>query len=109
MNNSLFQITQEFLELASMIEDAGGEVNDSILEELAISRENFAHKAQGYTSLILKWESEIEAAAAETAAILLKLLYTTVFAGGRDFNLKQVHGVTTAIIVWIYFHNTLHY
>ena len=69
MNNSLFQITQEFLELASMIEDAGGEVNDSILEELAISRENFAHKAQGYTSLILKWESEIEAAAAEIKRI----------------------------------------
>jgi hypothetical protein len=66
---NLYQITQEFLELASMIEDAGGEVNDSILEELAISRENFAHKAQGYTSLILKWESEIEAAAAEIKRI----------------------------------------
>jgi hypothetical protein len=66
---NLFQITQEFLELASMIEDAGGEVNDAILEELAISRENFAHKAQGYTSLILKWDSEIEAAAAEVKRI----------------------------------------
>jgi hypothetical protein len=66
---NLYQITQEFLELASMIEDAGGEVNDAILEELAISRENFAHKAQGYTSLILKWDSEIEAAAAEVKRI----------------------------------------
>lgn len=62
---NLFQITQEFLELASLIEEAGGEVNDAILEELAISRDNFAHKAEGYTKLILKWESESEAAAAE--------------------------------------------
>jgi hypothetical protein len=62
---NLFQITQEFLSLASLIEEAGGEVNDAILEELAISRDNFAHKAEGYTKLILKWESESEAAAAE--------------------------------------------
>jgi len=66
---NLYQITQEFLELASMIEDAGGEVNDAILEELAISRENFSHKAEGYARLILKWESEIEAAAAEVKRI----------------------------------------
>jgi hypothetical protein len=66
---NLYQITQEFLELASMIEDAGGEVNDAILEELAISRENFSHKAEGYARLILKWDSEIEAAAAEVKRI----------------------------------------
>lgn len=52
-----------------MIEDAGGEVNDAILEELAISRENFSHKAEGYARLILKWDSEIEAAAAEVKRI----------------------------------------
>lgn len=66
---NLYQITQEFLELASIIEDAGGEVNDAILEELAISRENFSHKAEGYARLILKWDSEIEAAAAEVKRI----------------------------------------
>ena len=66
---NLYQITQEFLELASMIEDAGGEVNDAILEELAISRDNFSHKAEGYTRLILKWDSEIEAAAAEVKRV----------------------------------------
>ena len=66
---NLYQITQEFLELASMIEDAGGEVNDAILEELAISRDNFSHKAEGYARLILKWDSEIEAAAAEVKRI----------------------------------------
>jgi len=66
---NLYQITQEFLELASMIEDAGGEVNDAILEELAISRENFSHKAEGYARLILKWDSEIETASAEIKRI----------------------------------------
>jgi len=66
---NLYQITQEFLELASMIEDAGGEVNDAILEELAISRDNFSHKAEGYARLILKWDSEIETASAEIKRI----------------------------------------
>jgi hypothetical protein len=66
---NLYQITQEFLELASIIEDAGGEVNDAILEELAISRDNFSHKAEGYARLILKWDSEIEVASVEIKRI----------------------------------------
>lgn len=69
MSNTLFQITQEFLALASMIEEAGGEATDAVMEELAISRENFQHKAEGYARLILKWESEIEAASAEIKRI----------------------------------------
>ena len=67
--SKLWNITQEFLTLASIIEEAGGEATDELLEELAISRENFAHKAEGYTRLILKWESEIDAAAAEIKRI----------------------------------------
>jgi hypothetical protein len=66
---SLWQITQEFLSLASLIEEAGGEATDQVMEELSISRENFSHKAEGYASLILKWESEIEAASAEIKRI----------------------------------------
>jgi len=69
MSNSLWQITQEFLSLASLIEEAGGEATDQVMEELSISRENFSHKAEGYASLILKWESEIEAASAEIKRI----------------------------------------
>ena len=69
MSNSLWEITQEFLALASLIEEAGGEATDEVQEELAISRENFAHKAEGYSKLILKWESEIEAASAEEKRI----------------------------------------
>ena len=66
---ALWEITQEFLALASMIEEAGGEATDEVMEELAISRENFAHKAEGYAKLILKWESEVDAAAAEIKRI----------------------------------------
>lgn len=69
MSNTLFQITQEFLSLASLIEEAGGEATDAVMEELAISRENFQHKAEGYARLILKWESEIDAASAEIKRI----------------------------------------
>jgi hypothetical protein len=67
--SSLWNITQEFLSLASLIEEAGGEATDQVMEELAISRENFKHKAEGYASLILKWESDIEAASAEIKRI----------------------------------------
>jgi hypothetical protein len=66
---NLWEITQEFLALASLIEDAGGEATDEVMEELAISRENFQHKAEGYARLILKWESEIDAASAEIKRI----------------------------------------
>jgi hypothetical protein len=67
--NTLYEITQEFLALASLIEEAGGEATQEVMEELAISRENFQHKAEGYTRLILKWESEIDAASAEIKRI----------------------------------------
>ena len=66
---ALWEITQEFLALASLIEEAGGEATDEVMEELAISRENFAHKADGYAKLILKWDSEVDAASAEIKRI----------------------------------------
>jgi hypothetical protein len=66
---TLWEITQEFLSLASIIEEAGGEATDELMEELAINRENFGHKAEGYAKLILKWESEIDTAAAEIKRI----------------------------------------
>jgi hypothetical protein len=66
---ALWEITQEFLALASLIEEAGGEATDEVMEELAISRENFAHKAEGYAKLILKWDSEVDAASAEIKRI----------------------------------------
>jgi hypothetical protein len=69
MNTTLWNITQEFLSLASLIEEAGGEATDEVLEELAISRDNFQYKAENYARMILKWESEIEAASDEEKRI----------------------------------------
>lgn len=69
MATTLWEITQEFLSLASYIEEAGGEATDEMMEELAINRENFGHKADGYAKLILKWESEIDTASAEIKRI----------------------------------------
>jgi len=66
---TLWEITQEFLSLASYIEEAGGEATDEMMEELAINRDTFSHKAEGYSKLILKWESEIDTAASEIKRI----------------------------------------
>lgn len=51
------------------MEENGGEVNDEIMEELAIRRENFQYKAEAYAKFILKLESEAEQAAAEIKRI----------------------------------------
>jgi hypothetical protein len=62
---SIWNISQQYLELASIIEEAGGELTSEMEQELIITRESFAAKAEGYAKLILKLESEAEAAAAE--------------------------------------------
>jgi hypothetical protein len=51
------------------MEENGGEVNDEIIEELAIRRENFQYKAEAYAKFILKLESEADQAAAEIKRI----------------------------------------
>jgi len=66
---TLWQLTQDELSFISMMEDMGGEVNDEIMEELAIRRENFQYKAEAYAKFILKLESEAEQAAAEIKRI----------------------------------------
>jgi len=66
---SLWQLTQEELSFISLMEENGGEVTDEILEDLAIRRDNFTHKAEAYTKFILKLESEAEQAAAEIKRI----------------------------------------
>jgi len=66
---SLFQLTLEELSFIEMMEETGGEVTDEIMEDLAIRRDNFQHKAEAYTKFILKLESEADAAAAEIKRI----------------------------------------
>jgi hypothetical protein len=66
---SLWQLTQEELSFISLMEENGGEVTDELLEELAIRRDNFSHKAEAYAKFILKLESESEQAADEIKRI----------------------------------------
>jgi hypothetical protein len=66
---TLWQLTQEELSFISLMEETGGEVNDEIMEELAIRRDNFQSKAEAYAKFILKLESEAEQAAAEIKRI----------------------------------------
>lgn len=66
---NLWQLTQEELEFISIMEETGGEITPELEEDLAIRRENFDQKANSYTKLILKLESDVEAAAAEIKRI----------------------------------------
>ena len=66
---ALWQLTQEELSFIALREENGGEVNDEIIEELAIRRDNFQHKAEAYAKFILKLESEADQAAAEIKRI----------------------------------------
>lgn len=53
----------------SLMEETGGEITPEIEEDLAIRRENWEHKAESYTKLILKLESDVETAASELKRI----------------------------------------
>jgi hypothetical protein len=66
---NLWQLSLEELEFISIMEETGGEITPELEEELAIRRENFEHKANSYTKLILKLESDVESAAAEIKRI----------------------------------------
>jgi len=66
---TLWQLTQEEASFIALMEENGGEVNDEIIEELAIRRENFQYKAEAYAKFILKLESEADQAAAEIKRI----------------------------------------
>ena len=66
---SLWQLTMEELSFIAMMEENGGEVNDDIMEDLAIRRENFKDKAEAYSKFILKLEAEAEQAAVEIKRI----------------------------------------
>jgi hypothetical protein len=94
---NLWELTQEELSFIALMEETGGEVTDEILEELAIRQENFQAKAESYTKLIMKLESEVDIAAAEIKRIqslkktkentierLKEALKTAVMVFGRE-------------------------
>jgi hypothetical protein len=94
---NLWELTQEELSFIALMEETGGEVTDEILEELNIRRDNFEAKAESYTKLIMKLESEVDIAAAEIKRIqslkktkentlerLKEALKTAVMVFGRE-------------------------
>jgi len=94
---NLWELTQEELSFIALMEETGGEVTDEILEELNIRRENFETKAESYTKLIMKLESEVDIAASEIKRIqslkktkentverLKEALKTAVMVFGRE-------------------------
>ena len=66
---TLWQLTQDELSFIALMEENGGDVNDEIIEDLAIRRENWQYKAEAYSKFILKLESEADQAAAEIKRI----------------------------------------
>jgi hypothetical protein len=52
MNLSLFHIQQDHLNLINLIEENGGEVNDEIMNQLALTEENFKDKAVSYSNIV---------------------------------------------------------
>lgn len=66
---NLWQLTQEEMAFLSLMEETGGEITPEVEEDLAIRRENWEHKADSYTKLILKLESDVETAASELKRI----------------------------------------
>jgi hypothetical protein len=52
MNLSLFHIQQDHLNLINLIEENGGEVNEEIMNQLALTEENFKDKAVSYSNIV---------------------------------------------------------
>ena len=69
MEKSLFNITSEYRQLMSIIEENGGEITDEIAERLAINAENLQEKAVGYGHVIRSYEALAAAAKAEKERI----------------------------------------
>ena len=62
---NLYQITEDQLNIISLLEDNGGEATPEVLEAIAITREAFNKKAEGYSCVILKMDGEADIIAAE--------------------------------------------
>lgn len=55
---TLYNITQQQLEIIAYLEEMGGEANEEVVKALEITREAFHGKAEAYSHIILKEEGE---------------------------------------------------
>ena len=66
MNNTLYDISNEYLKLMSEIEANEGEMTPELEQALAINEENHAAKMEAYAACIANYKAEAEACKAES-------------------------------------------
>lgn len=66
---NIFQINQEYLHIASTLEENGGEINEELENQLSINRENLENKAIGYCFVTKQLDSDIETIDKEIARL----------------------------------------
>lgn len=66
MKQTLYEISQEYLELAARIEENEGELTPELEEALAINEENHNAKIESYAAVIANYKAEAEACKAES-------------------------------------------
>lgn len=57
---NIFQLSEEFLYLLQDIEDAEGEITEELAERLAINKEDFSKKMDGYAKIIRSLQGNVE-------------------------------------------------
>ena len=62
---TLYNITQQQLEIISYLEEVGGEATDEVVKALEINRDAFKTKAEAYAHMMLNAESDVTAIDAE--------------------------------------------
>ena len=62
---NLYEITQDQLSILAILEENGGELTPELQEAMTITQDSFEKKAEAYSYLIIKMESESDMVAAE--------------------------------------------
>lgn len=57
---NIFQINQEYLQLATILEENGGEITEEIEEQLKLNRDNLENKGINYALVIRQLDGESE-------------------------------------------------
>jgi hypothetical protein len=106
MNLSLFHIQQEHLNLISLIEDNEGEVNEEILQQLALTEENFKEKAVSYSNIVKVLEYDVNSIDEEIKRLqeikkkkakAAESFETTLSAAMRQFKIPEIKTPTRNI------------
>lgn len=82
MNKSLYQIQQDYLQLAAILEDNGGEITPEIEDQLAINQEQLQTKGVNY-ALVIRQLSGEEAVIKAEIDRLTKLMKSKASAAER--------------------------